>query len=557
MQKLQNLFRQLCNGLRYLTRGDLSGLVRRLRWYRTEHTYVKLQRRLASGNARTWGILCTPHTLYIADAISERLFKNGIANEVITGTLADYDHEFYIVLCPQMFSQLPHGDKRVVFQLEQSVSSRWFTPDYMKILKDSVGVLDYSLSNIHFLSQKGVKYPQVHYLPIGTVQSRYERESKKFDFVFYGDNLSSERRRKFLSELQRKYKVKICNGVFGDDMHKIIRQAKVVINIHYHDGALLETPRICECLSLGVPVLSEGSGDQNEYPEFNGAVQYFDEGSIESMMRVAAQMLENLSTLNDAVQRSVSISTKRFEFMLDRFLVVLGVIPANVILESPIYVSQNSSFFALSLPETIERRKAIEQSRPTGCQLFDGIRHRIGWIGCGSSFNALSRYAISNDIERLMVLEDDAILPEEFDTVIRTVNQYLDKRTDHWDIFSGLMADVNPEAKVLSVENNDGRTYVTIDKMTSMVFNVYNQSALELLSKWNPLDTDAVANTVDRYLEQQNGLRVIVCLPFLVGYNEDVNSTLWGFENSRYMPMIENAQKKIEALARDWQARNG
>ncbi len=41
-------------------------------------------------------------------------------------------------------------------------------------------------------------------------------------------------------------------------MYNIICQARVVVNIHYYDGALLETPRICECISLGVPVLSEG-----------------------------------------------------------------------------------------------------------------------------------------------------------------------------------------------------------------------------------------------------------------------------------------------------------
>lgn len=119
------------------------------------------------------------------------------------------------------------------------------------------------------------------------------------------------------------------------------------------------------------------------------------------------------------------------------------------------------------------------------------------------------------------------------------------------------MADINPEAKVLSVETVGDRTYVIIDKMTSMVFNIYNRSALELLSKWDPLDTDTVTNTVDRYLERQKGLRVVVCIPFIVGYNEGVTSTLWGFDNSRYTPMIAKAEKKIEAMARAWQAENG
>ncbi|MEG7382037.1 hypothetical protein V5785_22775, partial [Bacillus subtilis] len=132
-----------------------------------EQSHVKLQRRLTAGDRRAWGIVCTPHTLFIANAISERLSKHGILSEIMTGDLQDFGHDFYIVLCPQMFKQLPPSNKSVVFQLEQSVNSRWFTPEYMKILNESLCVLEYSLTNIDFLGQKGVQYPKVHYLTIG------------------------------------------------------------------------------------------------------------------------------------------------------------------------------------------------------------------------------------------------------------------------------------------------------------------------------------------------------------------------------------------------------
>lgn len=116
-----------------------------------------------------------------------------------------------------------------------------------------------------------------------------------------------------------------------------------------------------------------------------------------------------------------------------------------------------------------------------------------------------------------------------------------------------MMADVHPDARVLSVEQVGGRNYVTIDRMTSTVFNVYNESALKLLSQWDPHDTDAVTNTIDRYLEGQDSLRVIVALPFIAGHKEEATSTLWGFENERYTPMIAAAQQKIQAMAEDWQ----
>lgn len=158
-----------------------------------------------------------------------------------------------------------------------------------------------------------------------------------------------------------------------------------------------------------------------------------------------------------------------------------------------------------------------------------------------------------NELPRLIVIEDDVELPENFNGLLSEVIAYLDERESDWDIFSGLMADVHPEAKVLSVDHVGGRTYVTINKMTSTVFNIYNESALKLLSRWDPLDTDAVTNTVDRYLEGHKDLRVIVAVPFVAGHKEDATSTLWGFENQRYSPMIAEAQRKIEALVEDWQ----
>lgn len=555
MPKFASLLQQVTNALRYLARGDVSGLMKRLKWYGREYRHAILRKRLANGSGIVWGILCTPHTLFIARTIAERLASHGIESEIVTGTVRSFPHDFYIVLCAQMFKRLPPADKRVIFQLEQTVSSRWFTPQYMKILKESLGVLDYSLTNIEFLAKNGLRYPNVHYLPIGASldeSAAVGKRPRKYDFVFYGDSLSSSRRQKFLEELQKVYSVKICNDLFGEELYAVIREAKVVINIHYYDGALLEMPRICECISLGVPVLSEGTLDQGEYPELKGGVKFFEEGSIESMMASAEEMLDDLEVVGEALEAAVSTSAMRFRFMMDRFLTAIGAISADAILRQPIYVAERSDFYALSLPETIERRRAIVRTLPGGCELFDGIRHSLGWIGCGASFKALSRYAIANTLDRLSVIEDDVDLPENFDHIFIEINQYLDTRESNWDIFSGMMADVHPEARVLSVDCVDGRKYVTLNKMTSTVFNIYNRSALKLLSQWDPSNTDSVRNTIDRYLEGKENLKVIVTLPFIAGHKEEATSTLWGFENGRYTPMIAAAERKIEALVQEW-----
>ncbi|ERM01392.1 hypothetical protein Q644_21905 [Brucella intermedia 229E] len=170
------------------------------------------------------------------------MLVHGIEAEISEGDVGVFERDFYVVLCAQMFKKLPPPDRRVVFQLEQSVSSRWFTPEYIRVLDESFAVIEYSMANLKFLAEKGIKYPKVHYIPpIGAVKS-FERfnEEKEYDFIFYGDNISSERRKKFISELRKKYNVKVCSNVFGEELYSIIRKSKVVINIHYYRGAILE-----------------------------------------------------------------------------------------------------------------------------------------------------------------------------------------------------------------------------------------------------------------------------------------------------------------------------
>ncbi|URQ76409.1 MAG: methyltransferase type 11 [Candidatus Ochrobactrum gambitense] len=544
--------------LGYLRRGDFSGLWRRLTWYRREQIQGKLQRRFFGSNVNAWGILCTPHTRFIANAISERLLAHGIQCEISEGDTGVFEHEFYVVLCAQMFKKLPPPNKRVVFQLEQSVSSRWFSPEYISVLEESFAVIEYSMKNLNFLAEKGIRYPKVHYIPIGAMKGNETfNEEKEYDFLFYGDSISSERRKKFISELRKKYEVKVCSNLFGEELYSVIRRAKAVINIHYYRDALLEMPRISECISLGVPVLSEGTRDQGEYPELEGAVRFFEEDSVESMMSVAADMLRNIATINETLRQAILSSADRFNFMIDRFLTAIGAIPASRILETSLYTPKTSQFFALSLPETIERRRAISAVLPNGFELFDGIRNGLGWVGCGSSFSSIGRYALENNLEFMVVIEDDVKLPADFHSILREVLYYLSKREEGWDIFSGLMSELDGLPNIISAEEFGGRNYITIDSMSSTVFNIYNKSALQLLSCWDPTNTDPAMNTIDRYLARQKGLRVIVTLPFIVGHSEEEESTLWGVTNDKYTLQIERTKLKIELAFANWSDKSG
>lgn len=542
---------QAKNGIGYVARGDFDGLIKRIKARQQDSAIASIQNAIAKPREKTgWGIMATQHTLFIAHILATRLRTHGWKVEIMTRAPASFEHDWYIVVCPQMFDRLPPGEKRIAFQMEQSVSSRWFTDTYLKTLDSSLAVLDYALTNLDFLATKNIAYPHVYYLPVGATSNygtALAPNEKNFDVLFYGDSNSSVRRRDMLEALQQRFNVRIVNEVFGPSMANLIKQARVVINLHYYENALLETPRIIECLSLGVPVVSESSQNQGDYPELAQGLHFFEQGSIPAMLAAVQTALDNpVSDVN--LQRSVVASEQRFEFMFDRFLIAMGFLPPTHVTQIVFPLPAHTRRIVLSLPETVKRRRLFEAEQMADYTLFDGIRLRPGWAGCALSYQTIARNALQQGIHRLTVLEDDVLLPPDFEAKLAVVNDYLDQRKGEWDVFAGVIAALHPDVKVIAVEVYQDVTFVEIDKMTSMVFNIYNEKTLRLLAAWDGSNLDAETNTIDRFLESQANLRVIVALPFFVGHREEVHSTLWGFQNTQYADMIAGSEQALQQM---------
>ena len=515
-----------------------------------------MNRHVVSGgkmrSCTSWGILATPHALFVARSIERRLRGHGWNVHLMTEPPDEFSHDFYVVICPQMFKKLPSYEKLISFQMEQSVSTRWFNDRYLTILNNSHAVLEYATHNFSFLKGNGLYYPHIHYLPIGG-QYRHGDTSppivKACDVLFYGDNLSSPRRQHMLSALKTKFDVQVENDTFGLAMERAIRSARIIVNLHYYEDALLEVPRIWECLSLGTPVVSEDARDRGDYPELDGVVTFFEQGSVSSMLLAVEEALKD-PVSEQEIYRAVETSSRRFSFMFDRFLIAMDFLPSKYANEIDLLVPESSNRIILSMPETYERRQAVlAEHSLDGWTLFDGIRWQQGWIGCGLSYHVLARHAIRHGLNRLTVAEDDVVLSKDFSKCFETVNRFLDQTTDKWTLFSGLISDLHEDVKILSVEEFEGMTFVVIDKMTSTVFNIYNLESLEILASWNPENLDPVTNTIDRFIEQWKGLRIIVAIPYLVGQNNDLESVLWGFNNEKYSKMIMESEKRLREMA--------
>jgi hypothetical protein len=547
-KRVAKIIRQVSDAAEYVIRGDFEGLRKRIR--------ARKQFRAKTASAKPkevtcWGVMSTQHTLFVAHLVAERLRGHGWSVEIMTETPRSFHNDCYVVICPQMFKKLPPGKKRIAFQMEQSVSSRWFTDDYLKTLKSSLAVLDYALVNLDFMAGKGIAYPHVHYLPVGASKNYGDSSyalDKTCDILFYGDSQSSPRRREMLNALKQEgFNVRIVNEIFGQAVLEIIKQARLVINLHYYENALLEMPRIQECLSLGVPVVSESAQDQEDYPELVGVVHFFEQGSIPSMLNAVKAVLKN-PVPAERIAESVAQGAQRFAFMFDRFLVAMGFLPVEHVSRMSLPLLNFDDRVAISLPETIVRRRTFEGEHPADYVVFDGIRRRPGWIGCGLSYSALAHHALKQGKSCLHIMEDDVLLPPDFEVKMTVVNEYLNLRQGKWDVFAGIIASLHTDIEILSVEIFKDITFVTINKMTSMVFNIYSEKALHLLASWDPKNQDIDANTIDRYIESQADLRVVVMLPFFVGHREEVQSSLWGFQNTQYNDMIESSEKLLKSM---------
>lgn len=492
-------------------------------------------------------ILTTAHCGYLAELMCASLQKVNINAMVQYQQPEDgYLDVLHIVICPQMFDVLP--GQYIAYQLEQSVSSRWFTEDYLARLQNALAVFDYSLKNIAFLQEKGLSYRQIYHLPVGFLPRDLANPvSETVDVLFYGD-INNDRRRAYITELKKHFSVKIINDLFGDALYAEMSKAKVIVNIHYYEGALLETTRIYECLSQNKIIVSEESADMDEHSALLPLVDFVPINDIDEMVeRVRYWVSDDVRRSERSVQlRQACVETPdMFSYYFLRAFLAHDLITYEQFYTAVAdAINFDSDRVCLGLPETVSRRADFDNDNHYGIQYFPGLRHRLGWVGCGLSYKFLLHRAKDLELERIMICEDDIEFPEHFLSRLESVNEYLHERKD-WDLFSGLIANLHQDTNILACTDYNGQKYVTIDKMTSTVMNIYSSAFYEKLLGWNDRNHDAKTNTIDRYIESRSDLHVITTPKFLVGHKEELDSTLWGFNNSTYREMIAESERLL------------
>jgi len=550
----------ITNALHHLKQHGLRAGLRRLREVTSSTAAPVLSTSEAARfDLKTPGeahILTTRHCLFIAELISRQLTKAGIRSQILfekpAQGFADIPH---FVICPQMFAELP--GLYVAFQMEQTVSSRWLTERYMSLLEHSFAVFDYSSVNLSYFTSNGLSYRQMYYMPVGYIDNYRNARSttKQYDVLFYGDTTCA-RRQAFITSIEKTHKVKVINDLFGEELYAELRKAKVLINVHYYEGALLETTRLYESLSLDCLIVSESSVDIDEHQHLQGIVDFVEIDDVGAIVKRLDYWLANDERREAQVNSNRERLSKQadwFEFYFQRFLLATENIDFDTFYRLAGHnVHFSGDFVCLGLPESVERRKDFDADNHYGIEYFPGLRHALGWVGCGMSYKFIMRKAREQGLKNITVCEDDVEFLPGWKDKYSVIKRYLNAHSSSWDIFSGFIADLNTNTRVLDIAEVGELEIAHIDHMVSAVLNVYNAGFYDAILRWDETDHNVHRNAIDRYMESHEHLRVLTVHPFLVGHKEEQHSTLWGFNNSRYNPLIERSEQKLGELIEDY-----
>eukprot|EP00968_Pinguiococcus_pyrenoidosus_P017735 scaffold1790_cov257-Pinguiococcus_pyrenoidosus.AAC.30 len=218
----------------------------------------------------------------------------------------------------------------------EQTTSNWITPQYESTMRRARCIWDFSPANVEHWQAKGLV---TAYVPLPLVaetlrdtKRRYQEhplaafssdsfpaptdatatealesaiaewdKARPVDVLFYG--APNHRRARIRNQLQEAAEGKDLRIVFsmrydlfGERREREIIRAKVVLNLHYYEGASLEVHRIHHLLAHGKAIVSERSADPqlDETYEKRGAVFFASEESL---------VADVLALLEDAITR--------------------------------------------------------------------------------------------------------------------------------------------------------------------------------------------------------------------------------------------------------------
>lgn len=182
-------------------------------------------------------------------------------------------HGTPIVLGADLLGPVAPPPGSILFNLEQvSQGSQWTSNGYVHLLRRH-RVWDYSRRNIDALAAHGVTATLCEIGYTSGLSRIPPAPQRDIDALFVGS--MSPRRMAVLQEVANHgAKVIIANNAYGEERDALFARAKLVLNIHYHEGRVLEIVRVSYLLANGIPVVSESGHDKEIEADLTEAIAF-------------------------------------------------------------------------------------------------------------------------------------------------------------------------------------------------------------------------------------------------------------------------------------------
>jgi len=188
----------------------------------------------------------------VANALHD-LLKNLNITIKLSETVDISSNNLHILLFTNNIQTMPK--RYIIYQLEQLNKSSYIADNVLNNIKNSLITFDYSMINYNNYDEEIRKNVRLQNLPIQNILLDYKPDYS-YDIIFFG--LMNERRKKILDKLfSQKFIVAQTSDMFGDNIYEHIKKAKIVLNLHYYENALLEKVRLNEILKYNTLIISE------------------------------------------------------------------------------------------------------------------------------------------------------------------------------------------------------------------------------------------------------------------------------------------------------------
>ena len=418
--------------------------------------------------------------------------------------------DYLYIILHSSYSFLPRN--YIFYQIEQG--QQWFDKKRINMINNSTAIWDYSIKNRDLYLD--IPFNKFYYNPFPLIYSNHTDVDVKYDILFYGS--WEQRRCDILNNLSKKYNICIKYLVFGNERDELIKQSKMVINLHYYKTSILEIARINEVLKFGKLVITERAIGGDNYNEnyYKNVVSYFD--IIKDDLSNIQQLYDlidfylvesNYNQKVNIIKDNLSSYYNRSKFHLHKNLLSL-----NMEDNTMMYDVNPDTIYCLHLIETPFRMEAFKlQEYKPNVEIYPAVKANPGFKGCGLSYQNLIFNAKRCGLETITICEDDCCFNTDFEEKYNTIKSFLKQYTSAWDIFVGCIADLPTDTIVSNVIEYNGLTFVEIDKMHSTVFNIYNKTCYDKIIKWDQHDTNPYTNQIDQYIKRLNS-KIITTFPF-------------------------------------------